>query len=347
MTAAGDASGPPRPTFLLSSERSGSNLVRSILNTHSDVSAPHPYETAYPMDDLPSPAELGPAKRARLVRDVIVNKRYSFHPLTVPLDPERVAGRVERGEPTRLAIQRALYEESCEVEGTSLWSSKYPGLWRVLEEAFEYYDGLRVVYLVRDPRDVVLSFKNSNIEFYHPYFSANRWREEQERGLTLMEDRPGCVHLVRYEDLLQQPETEVAAICDFLRVPFEEAMLYYYETEDAKAASESSGLLENLQMPIKSDNYGKYRDALPEEEVLLTESIVREEMEQFGYEPEHGDEALDRFRLEEESVYESRDRELERRARIEHWRTAPREQVRRWLTTSFTAYMYLRYGVLA
>lgn len=347
MTAAGDAPGGPIPTFLLSSERSGSNLLRSILNTHSEVSAPHPYETAYPMDALPSPASMRPGKRARFVRDVVVNKRYSFHPLTVPLDPDRVAARVERGEPTRLSIQRALYEETCDVEDTSLWSSKYPGLWRFLEEAFDYYDDLRIVYLVRDPRDVVLSFKNSNIELYHPYFSAHRWREEQERGHALLAERPDRVHLVRYEDLLQEPEEEVAAVCEFLDVGFEEAMLYFYETEDAVAASESSELLENLQVPIQRDNFGKYRDALPDDEVLLTESIVRDEMERFGYERVYTGAELDRFRVEDEAVYAELDRALERRARIDHWRTAPREQVRRWLTTSFTAYLYLRYGVLA
>lgn len=349
MTAAGDGSSSNvRPTYLLSSERSGSNLLRSILNTHSEISAPHPIETAYPWQNLADPSSLSADRRRRLIRDVLVNKRYSYHPMTVPLDPERVADRVEADDnPSFLSVQSAIYREICRIEDTSMWSTKYPGLWDCLWDAFEYYDDLRIVYLVRDPRDVVLSFKTSNIDLYHPYFSAQRWQEEQAVGTRLLEEYQESVHLIRYEDLLQEPEREVEAVCEFLGIPFEEAMLYYYETEDAQTASESSELFENVGVPIKSDNYDKYLDRLPNEEVRLTEYFTQEELRSFGYEPSYSEEDLDSFDPDSANHYRKLDRSLGRSARIDHWREAPAEQVRRSLTKSFTAYLYLRYGVLA
>lgn len=349
MTAADEhRSADAQPTFLLSSERSGSNLLRSILNTHSEISAPHPLETAYPWQNLADPASLSEAQRRRLIRDVLINKRYSYHPMTVPVDPDRVADRVETdATPTFCSIQSAIYQEICRAEDTSLWSTKYPGLWDCLEDAFEYYDDLRVVYLVRDPRDVVLSFKTSNIDLYHPYFSAQRWQEEQERGIELLENHEESVHVIRYENLLQEPEGAVEAVCSFLDLPFEEAMLYYYETEDAQAASDSSELFENVGVPIKSDNYDKYRDRLPDEEVTLTEYFTREELEQFGYELERSEDILNSFEPEPADHYRRIDKSLRRSAGIDHWREAPREQVKRSLATSFTAYLYLRYGVFS
>lgn len=334
------------PVYLLSSERSGSNLVRSILNTHSTISAPHPLETAYPRD-LGPPDHLSASKREKFLRDVLINKAFSFHPLTVPLDIQSVAQRVnETPAATVETVQQAMYEECCKVESTSMWVSKYPGLWDLLPSAFDHYDDLRIVYLVRDPRDVVLSFKRSNIDLYHPYFSAQRWREEQRRGIDLLDSRE-FIHLVRYQDLLEDPEDETEAICDFLGLEFEEAMLYYYETEDAKAASESSALMENLSIPIKQDNYGKFREELPPEELKITEKLVGDELRYFGFEPVYTEEEIESFSLKSEAEYGEENKNLARNARLNHWRENPREQLRRQMTWSFTAYIYLRYGVLA
>lgn len=336
-----------QPIYLLSSERSGSNLLRSILNTHSEISAPHPLETSYPRGWIPEPAELSPGKRRRLVRDVIVNKRYSFHPLTVPLDPDRVADRVERdAEPDFHSVQDALYSEACAAEGTSAWASKYPGHWENIEEALEHYDDLKLVYLVRDARDVVLSFKSSNIELFHPYLSANRWQEEQAIGLELLE-RLGedQIHLVQYEQLLQEPEDVAEGICEFLELPYEPEMLYFYETEDAQDAADSADVFENLSVPIKSDNYGKFRDQLPDEEVLITEWVAGEALEAFDYDLVTDEETREWFDPDPEA-YERADERLEREATLRFWRESPREQLRRSLSRSFTAYMVLRYGVL-
>jgi hypothetical protein len=192
----------------------------------------------------------------------------------------------------------------------------------------------------------VLSFKTANIKLYHPYFSSQRWVREQERGRELLETSPDSVHLIRYEELLQEPEDEVRDCCSFLDIEFQEEMLYYYKTEDAQVTSESSQLMENVSIPIQSDNYGKYQDELPDDEVTLTEKVTYNELRYFGYEPVNDPERLDEVGLKDASFYEKLDRRLERAAKRRYWREAPREQVRRQLTTSFTAYMYVRYGVL-
>lgn len=341
-----DTQTQPAPVYLLSSERSGSNLLRSMLNTHTSISAPHPFETAYPRD-LDSPEDLSDRKRVKFVRDILINKAFSFHPLTVELDIDRIADSVNQvAEPQVETVQEAMYEECCAVQDTSYWVTKYPALWDLLPGAFDYFDTLRVIYLVRDPRDVVLSFKHSNIELYHPYFSAQRWNQEQRRGIELLENYD-AIHLVRYRDLLDDPEGVVSDVCDFLGTDFEPEMLYFYETEDAKAASDSSALLENLAMPIQRDNYDKFHEQLPDEEVKLTEKLVGDRLEYFGFDPVYTGTELAEFSLADEVTYNQEDKRLAKQARRRHWRSNPNEQLRRQLTWSFTAYMYFRYGVLA
>lgn len=346
VTAGQQARAETETIFLLSTERSGSNLVRSILGTHPELSAPHPLETAYPWGKVTPPSELSDARARRLLRDVIINKHYSFHPLETPVDVDAVFDAYREGNRSHslFDVQDALYSVYAAEEGSSGWVSKYPALWDCLEDAFSYYDDPRIVYLVRDARDVVLSFKRSNVGRYHPYYNAQRWQEEQARGVELVENHPDAVHTVRYRDLLRDPESIVRDITDFLDVEFDERMLYYYETDEAQAASESAEVFENLTSPIMSDNYEKFREQLPDEEVRITETIAGEELEYFGYERVYDDGELADFELDTDR-YAAADRSLRREATIRDWRIATREQVNRQTTRSFAGYMILRYGV--
>jgi len=336
------------PVFLLATERSGSNLTRSILNAHPDLTAPHPLETAYPWRSTASPNDLQPSRRRRLVRDVLVNKNYSFQPLVESLSISNVQKRVESADvPSYLTVQESLYGEYVRETDTERWVSKDPGLWHYLDEVLSYYDDPKFVYLVRDARDVVLSFKRSNVGEYHPYNTSRRWREEQSAGLALLDaldDRR--IHLLRYQDLLQDPESEVRDLCSFLDLPFEERMLYYYDTEEAKRESASAEVLENLSIPIKSDNFGKFHDKLTGEEIKIVETIAGEELEALGFDLVNDGATLSDFELDEEA-YAEQERRLSRLAAIEDWRESTREQVARYVGRSFSIYMILRYGMLA
>lgn len=335
------------PVFLLSTERSGSNLVRSILGTHTNISAPHPLETAYPWGKV-TPVKDLPKQRVRtLFRDILINKHYSFHPLETAVDINRVVDRFHDSQQSHslFDIQSALYGEYATQEGADSWISKYPALWDCLNEAFEYYDDLRIIYNVRDARDVALSFKRSNVWRYHPFYSAIRWQQEQRRGIELLETHPDSVHQIRYKDLLQDPEPVVRGICDFLEVPFEKEMLYYYETEEAQAAAESAEAFENLSSPIISDNYNKFHEQLPSEEICLVEKIAGNELEYFDYDLVFSSAERERFEFDLDQ-YESEDKILNRKAAFRDWTQNPQEQIKRQATKSFAGYLIFRYGVV-
>jgi hypothetical protein len=282
----------------------------------------------------------------RLLRDVLVNKHYSFHPLEDSVNVDSVFERYKRGKQSHslFDLQQALYDEYASNQGSTAWVSKYPALWDGLDEAFEYYDNLKIVDNVRDARDVVLSFKRSNVGRYHPYFNAQRWQREQASGVDLLESHGASVHQIRYKDLLQEPESVVRGICDFLDIEFDERMLYYYETEEAQAASESAEAFENLTSPIMSDNYDKFRDQLSEDEIRLTEKIAGSELKSFDYDLVYSDAELERFELDVDR-YTSADRSLTRKAMIKNWLSSPREQMKRNTARSFAGYMIFRYGV--
>ncbi|WP_158295107.1 sulfotransferase family protein [Halorubrum sp. ASP1] len=337
-----------QPILLLSTERSGSNLVRSILNAHPEITAPHPPETAFPWRNIASPEDLSAEQRRKLVRDILINKRYSHHPLVEALDIDAIAERINRADPKSfMTVHEALYAEYADVTDSSAWVSKDPSIWDYIEELREYYDDIKIVYLVRDARDVVLSFKNSNAGQYHPYFNAQRWAAEQGRGQELLDSELGeSMFQLQYEQLLQNPESVVESLCEFLELEYAPEMLYYYDTDDAQEAAGSAAAFENLSVPIKSDNFGKFHDGLTGAEVKITEKLAGEELEAFNYELTTSEREREEFEFDVER-YEERDRTLTRIAAYEDWLGQTDEKVRRYTGRSFSTYMILRYGLLA
>lgn len=333
------------PGFVVATERSGSNLVRLLINAHPDVSAPHPFETAFPAEDC-FEAIRGPSRRP-LVRDVLVGKQHSHHPFNRPLDIDDVVARVGKpGKHPRLDVQRAIYDTYATAEGARRWMSKDPTVFEYAERALNYYDDPRFVYLVRDARDVALSFKNSHVAgIHHPYYAVKRWTHEQSVGMKLLNRHSDRIHLVKYEELLQDPESVVKVMFSFLDLKYHPEVMYYYKTDDAKSAAESASAFENVTNPIQSDNYEKFRDQLPDEEVALVEKLAHDQLEFFDYDLVHEESELEAFELDE-ARYESMEAEIAGRRQREQWRDTPKEEIQKRLLSGFKYYMKLRYAVL-
>lgn len=339
------------PVFLLATERSGSNLVRSILGTHSEIAAPHPFETSFPgfPEHIDVPARLDDETLYKLVRDILIQKEFSIHPLDAPIDVGDVHERVTAIErPTYLDIQEAIYDQYVDRAEKRRWVSKHDGLFYCLDAVLDHYGDDRTprfVHLVRDPRDVVLSFKSVTTSDYHPFYNARKWREEQRMAMELHEESPDLTRVVRYEDLLQEPRETVEDLCDFLDVDFEEEMLYYYDTEASRDTAQESHMFENISSPIKSDNYGKFHEQLPDEEVVLTEKISLDELVHFGYEPTRSEQEVEEFELREDHYARENDR-MTRSHRRKMWKQEPREMLAIYAYLKFGIYMLARYLVL-
>ena len=81
------------PLFIIGTERSGSNLLRLILNTHSRIAIPHPPHVVRYF--APLEAAYGDLSRSKeaftaLVDDILAFVRMHIYPWDIPLDRARV-----------------------------------------------------------------------------------------------------------------------------------------------------------------------------------------------------------------------------------------------------------------
>lgn len=190
---------PPRelhqPGFIFSSVRSGSTLLRMILNSHSQIYAPHELHLAHIKVDFEIPAAEKAVEALGLSERELTNMLWD-RLLTTALDRS----------------------------GKQILVEKTPNsvfMWNRVAQCWP--DG-RFVYLLRHPAAIIDSWRRARTRQ-----SGDEAMKSVTRYLhSLNEARqalPG--HTVRYEDLTTDAEGEARKLCDFLDVDFEPAMVSY------------------------------------------------------------------------------------------------------------------------
>ncbi|MCP4469130.1 MAG: sulfotransferase [Gammaproteobacteria bacterium] len=104
------------------------------------------------------------------------------------------------------------------------WVEKTPAHVRMINKIFASYPEARVLFVVRDGRDVAVSIRKRLGNFEKGIL---RWVDDNCDGLNWMDDPR--VLKVRYEDLVKQYDESMRHICQFIGEAFEEGLVDYHE----------------------------------------------------------------------------------------------------------------------
>jgi len=238
--------------FIVGAARSGTRLLGRLVDAHPDVAVIH--EARFVPGWFRHRRGVTPEG---LVTPELVEKLAQFERFE-QLEVERgqleqlVAGREQM---PYSAFVSELFDLHGKAVGKRLVADKSPRYVRNIPTLHELWPGARFIHLVRDGRDVglsVLSWKKvterGGVVAKLPTYEEDRtstvalWWERlvrlgREDGVPL---EPQLYHEVRYEALVADPASECAALCAFLDVPYDEAMLHYHESADASRSRHAS-----------------------------------------------------------------------------------------------------------
>lgn len=274
------------PVQIIGTQRSGSNLLRLMLNQLPEVSAPHPphiLERLMPL--LPVYGDLAiESQFGQLIGDVCALVETNPVPwTTVTLDRAAIRQRCEA--PTLPEVARVVYELKAATDGARIWTCKSMANIHYTDELEKYSTPPRYIHLFRDGRDVALSFKKAIVGEKHSYHLARQWKSEQDASIALYEKLgPGRVLRVRYEDLLKDPEAELKRICSFIGAQYSETALAYHESAESRETANSGLMWQNVVKPVLADNHRKFLTGLSEADIRIFECVAGDTLEKLGYE---------------------------------------------------------------
>lgn len=276
------------PVFLLATERSGTNLLRRILGSHSRIAGPSPphlirwlLERQHYYGDLSSDVAF-----RRLAEHALFLVEHQLQPWSLALDADALTVRIPPGERTVLRLIGELYDAHAEQSGASRWFCKERLLAYYAFEIAHTFPTAQFIYLHRDPRDVFNSYLNVPGGPKHPYVFAEHWAEEQATAIRFWTTPATRSRILRisYESLLTDSTETIKRICRFLNEQFEDEMLV--PPEDFEAVDTDNLYWGNLDREIMEDNLKKYCGSLSQRAIRIIEERAYRELTTLGYEPD-------------------------------------------------------------
>lgn len=271
-----------RPIVLLCSERSGSNLMARIFDSHARVCAPG---AAHLFRLVGRFAAKFPDRDEAAVHLLRIFRAKMSDWLLDGRDPHVLQEMLQcAGTPGEMVA--ALYRGETDCAGKLHVLLKENSVHEYLPVITAVAYRPRFLFMVRDPRDMALSWQQAPALRGGIVRSTQRWISDQHGYLRLVSGLPAHASwaFVRYEDLLRDTEAELRRICADLTLEYDENMLSFHRnSRSAQMDSSRSFIWRNLSKPLMQDNLEKYRVQLSSQQIAYIEGRTGSLLQTFGY----------------------------------------------------------------
>lgn len=292
------------PIFVVGSSRSGTTMMARVLGNHREVFTfqheLHFFEELYSANEQES--SLTSDSATALVSHLFAISRCGYlkqgdtGDFLVEAEAVKASTEVTPTAP-KLFGRFLLHEAAC--NGKTIPCDHTPRNVFYLKEILDTFPSARIISMIRDPRDVLLSQKRKwrvrfmakrseqrkNIPLrevvrsmvnYHPATMSILWKT----SLQALDSYEGDDQLIRlrYEDFLSKPEETLQKVCTFLGISYEEGML------DIPFIGSSSEHYEPSVKGINSGRVGSWKKGgLNDTEVYICQFVNGSLMTKYGY----------------------------------------------------------------
>jgi hypothetical protein len=203
-----------RPIIVGGCGRSGTTLMRVILDTHSNVCC-------------------GPESHLFLPHwpnTRVLARRFAL--------PENTVGDLLRKSRSQAEFVDGFFAAYAVARQKRRWAEKTPRNAHQLGFIFEHFPGARFIHMIRDGRDTVCSLRTHPrhkvvngelipLKTWHPLQTCiDRWVDDVRAARAYRHD-PRYLE-VRYEDLVGRPRETLERVFTFIEEPFEQQVLDYH-----------------------------------------------------------------------------------------------------------------------
>ena len=222
--------------FVLSPPRSGSTLLRVILQGNSHLFAP-PEMDLLSFNTMRERQEFFEDRGLVIWLDAIIRTLMEIHHCSEQEAEEILDAYLRQDISTHEFYRRLQFRlnDRILVDKTPSYSLDS----NILQRAEASFEQAKYIHLLRHPYAMIYSFIEAQLDqnffkYEHPFTRRQLaeliWLVSHQNILNFLSKIPQSRKFtLRYEDLLHDPEGEIKRLCDFLEIPFEAEMLRPYD----------------------------------------------------------------------------------------------------------------------
>jgi hypothetical protein len=202
--------------------------------------------------------------------------------LAALLEAEAASGRADATGTRRAArLAMAVVERKREKEGAGLTGFKVQtSRFGVFHRAFP---DSAFLCIVRDPRDVVASQLGRGFSRSVDRM-ATHWRDYYGRFVRFARLHPGRTLVVRYEDLVADPEPQYGRIFGLLGLEYGDEVRRYWDSKASVHHTRHNNAPAVARRPFTT-SVSRWRQDLQPTDLATVEQVCRRAMDRFGYPP--------------------------------------------------------------
>jgi hypothetical protein len=276
----------PGPIYIGGLDRSGKTTMAAFLTSHPNIAIPAIGSNMWTYFY----GQYGDLKKAaNFERCLTAMMRYKHVSVLLP-DAERIRREFADGPATYARLFALVHIHAAERDGKPRWGVQTGLIERYADQLFDAYPGVKIIHMVRDPRD---RYEGSLALWPGGKGRAGgataRWTYSMRLAERNLRRHPDGYKIVRYEDMVQQPERTVREVCSFLGESFDPRMLQMTGAPERRERLRAQSSTAPTDVPLSPEFIGRFRGTIPEHEIAFMQLSAGRRMRAYGYERERLD----------------------------------------------------------
>jgi hypothetical protein len=271
------------PVFVAGLERSGTSLMYALLATHPGLAMTRRTNMWTYFYD-----QYGDLRQSKNFENCLSMMMRYKRLVKLKPDPARIRQDFQQSNDKSYARLFALLEEHyAERAGKPRWGDKSLNTERYAAPIFAAYPGARILHMIRDPRDRYASvLKRWQVRRGDVGAGTAMWLSSVNLAQENQQRYPEQYKVVRYETLAAQTEETLREICDFIDEPYVPEMITMQGARRFREQGSNSSYGQRKPGTISTSSIGRYRQVLSPRQITFIQTIAKQEMKRFDYEPD-------------------------------------------------------------
>ncbi len=271
------------PIFITGVYRSGTTLLSRALNDHPNISVT--YDTIHFMRfHYQKDRQLDPNLIEEIINEIEArvsrrsNAKINFTKIRTTLN---ASNNLSYGD-----LYEGIMKEFLLKGEKYIWGEKTQLAWSKIPDFLTMFPDGKAILLIRDPRDIVSSYKKFTNEDGLKYLDGAFTSLSSMNHSKYFEK---CLHpenfrVIKYEELVSNYEKELKSLCEWIGVPWHETIIDIarYQDNYGKLWGSNSSYGESKKN-VDRNSIGKYKQHLSKVEIYFIEMILRTSLDNYNY----------------------------------------------------------------
>jgi hypothetical protein len=274
-----DESGNPF-LFILGRPRSGTTLLRMIFEAHPNVVIPPECQFIINLSSKYGGINYWTRQHLKnFFEDIKTQWRIEMWNLDWEMLWQsllKYEGKHSYGSVCKVVYQS--YESLFPKAEILLYGDKNPGYSIYTERLRKIYPNARFIYLNRDYRDNYVSLRDVHFDLSIPSLTAQKWKYFYKTIVKCANNLPEHYRIVRYEDLVANPQQVMKELCDFAGITYLPEMLEYYKKSEDFTKTYPPDVLKKyhsrITQKVNGSRTGIWQERLTKKEVMQLEATI-------------------------------------------------------------------------